>query len=100
MTIAHLSHIQSPQHIQGLNRSTASVGQNNAEPVRQTSSPKDSITFSDEALRLSDVAQSSGGPTKIRFDLVNRIKAEISAGTYDTQDKMDVAIERMASRIF
>ena len=28
-------------------------------------------------------------------DLVARVKAEISAGTYETQEKMDVAVDRL-----
>jgi anti-sigma28 factor (negative regulator of flagellin synthesis) len=95
MNITNYTPIQSSQNIQGLHR--ASVGQG-SEPVRQTS--KDTISFSEESLRLSDITQTNSGSTKIRFDLVNRIKAEIAAGTYDTPDKMDVAIDRMASRIF
>ena len=98
MDIINLSHIQSTQGVQGLHRT--SVGQGSAEPVRATVSLKDSVSFSDEALRLSEVAKPHSDSTRIRFDLVNRIKAEIAAGTYDTQDRMDVAIERMASRIF
>jgi len=96
MEITNFSPIQSSQNIQGLHR--ASAGQS-TESVRQTLL-KDTVSFSEEALRLSDVAQTSAGSTKIRFDLVNRIKAEIAAGTYDTPDKMDIAMERMASRIF
>ena len=98
MEITSLSHIQSASSVQGLNRTLAEKG--NVEHVHQTASPKDSVSFSEEALRLSDVAKTGAETTKIRFDLVNRIKAEIAAGTYDTPDKMDTALDRMASRIF
>lgn len=96
MEITNFSPIQSSQNIQGLHR--AFSGQS-AESVRQTSL-RDTVSFSEEALRLSDATQTNAGSTKIRFDLVNRVKAEIAAGTYDTPDKMDAAIERMANRIF
>jgi anti-sigma28 factor (negative regulator of flagellin synthesis) len=98
MEITNLSHIQSSQGIQGLHRTPA--GQGGADSLRQTASLKDSISFSEEALRLSDLGKTSAESPKIRFDLVNRVKAEIAAGIYDTSDKMDIAIERMASRIF
>jgi len=98
MDIANLSSIQSAQNIQGLHRTPA--GHNGTETIRQTVSLKDTVSFSEEALRLSDVAKTNTEHTRIRFDLVNRVKAEIAAGTYDTQDKMDIALERMASRIF
>jgi anti-sigma28 factor (negative regulator of flagellin synthesis) len=97
MNITNVSHVQMPQNIQGLQRSPAGQG---SESIRQSVPQRDSISFSDEAVRLSDAAQANTGSTKIRFDLVNRIKSEIAAGTYDTPDKMDTAIERMASRIF
>ena len=32
---------------------------------------------------------------KVRRELVNRIKAEIAAGTYETPEKLDIAIARM-----
>ena len=98
MEITNLFHIQSSQQIQGLHRTPA--GQDNTESARSTASLKDSVSFSEEALRLSDATKTGTESSKIRFDLVNRIKAEIAAGTYDTPDKMDIAIERMASRIF
>jgi len=98
MTITNFSPIHSSQNVQGLNR--IPVGQSNAETARQTIPLKDTASFSEESLRLSDAAKTDAGSTKIRFDLVNRVKAEIAAGTYDTSDKMDLAIERMASRIF
>ena len=98
MEITNLSPIQSTQNIQSLHRPSA--GQEVAEPVRQTTALKDSVSFSEEALRLSDVAKPSMESTKIRFDLVNRIRAEIAAETYDTPDKMDIALERMTNRIF
>jgi anti-sigma28 factor (negative regulator of flagellin synthesis) len=96
MEITNFSPIQSSHNIQGLHRTSGGQG---VESVRQTP-VKDIVSFSEEALRLSDVAQTNAGSTKIRFDLVNRIKAEIAAGTYDTPEKMDIAIDRMASRIF
>lgn len=98
MDITNLFPIQSSQHIQGLHRTHA--GQGGAESAPSTASLKDSVSFSEEALRLSDMTKTSAESPKIRFDLVNRIKTEIAAGTYDTPDKMDIAIERMASRIF
>ena len=98
MNITNSPNVPSFQNIQGLQR--AQAGQGGAESVSQKTAVKDTISFSDEALRLSDASKPNGESTRIRFDLVNRIKAEIAAGTYDTPDKMDIALERMASRIF
>jgi len=98
MNITNSPNIQSSQAIQGLQR--AHAGKGGVESASPMASLKDTVSFSEEALRLSEVNKTNSESTRIRFDLVNRIKAEIAAGTYDTPDKMDIALERMASRIF
>ena len=98
MEITNSSHIQSISSVQGLHRIPAE--RSNAESVPSTTSLKDSISFSEEALRLSELSNTNTESPRIRFDLVNRIKSEIAAGTYDTPEKMDIALERMANRIF
>ena len=96
MEITSFSHIQSVQNVQGLKRVPAE--QSNTGST--TAALKDSVSFSEESLRLSDLSRANTESSKIRFDLVNRIKSEIAAGSYDTPEKMDIALERMASRIF
>lgn len=32
----------------------------------------------------------------IRWDLVERVRAEIAAGVYETEEKLEIAIERMS----
>ena len=98
MDITNSPYIQSSQNIQGLQR--AHAGKGSVESASPATPLKDTVSFSAEALRLSEVGQTNTESTRIRFDLVNRIKAEIAAGTYDTPDKMNTALERMASRIF
>jgi len=98
MNITNSPHIQSAQNIPGLQRTSA--GQGGVESIRSTTAIRDSVSFSEEGLRLSDAATTSDSSSKVRFELVNRIKAEINAGTYDTPEKMDIAFERMLSRIF
>jgi anti-sigma28 factor (negative regulator of flagellin synthesis) len=98
MEATNFFHIQSTPNIQRPTRSPA--GQNHVEHYRQATLPKDTVALSEEGLRLSNVARANAESSKIRFNLVNRIKAEIAAGTYDTPDKMDIAIDRMANRIF
>ena len=39
-------------------------------------------------------------PRKIRNDLVQRVRAEITAGTYDTPDKFQAALERLLERMW
>ncbi|GHT20655.1 hypothetical protein FACS189419_00110 [Planctomycetales bacterium] len=98
-TISNASFAASAQNIQGL---TQTASERNISEITNKPLPiKDSVSFSQEALKLSGTAQTeTSAPSKIRFELVNKIKAEIAAGTYDTPDKMDIAVERMASKIF
>jgi hypothetical protein len=35
----------------------------------------------------------------VRMDLVNRIKAQIAAGTYETPEKLQIALDRMIGRV-
>lgn len=36
---------------------------------------------------------------EIRVDLVDRVRREIAAGTYDTPEKMELALERLLARL-
>jgi len=38
-------------------------------------------------------------PKSIRTDLVERVRKEIASGTYDTPEKMDMALERLFQRV-
>jgi hypothetical protein len=40
------------------------------------------------------------GPRKIRTELVDRVRAEIAAGVYDTPDKFQAALERLLERMW
>jgi hypothetical protein len=40
------------------------------------------------------------GPRKIRTELVERVRAEIAAGSYDTPDKFQAALERLLERMW
>lgn len=59
-----------------------------ATPARRS----DQIEFSDTAKLM---AKLSDAPD-IRGDLVARVRAEIAAGTYETSDKLDAAIDGLA----
>jgi len=53
----------------------------------------DSVTLSVDAVRA---AESAGD---IRFDRVNAIKAAIADGSYETPEKLDLALERLLDRL-
>ncbi|MBR5711227.1 MAG: flagellar biosynthesis anti-sigma factor FlgM [Thermoguttaceae bacterium] len=83
-----------------------------AQPVNGTapaSEPKVANTIQDD-IRLSGVnnnadisavstASSVADTEGIRMDLVNRIRAEIAAGTYETEAKLDIALNRMLNEL-
>ena len=69
--------------------SNASIEQNEATGIERKA---DSIDLSSQARRLADLVASS----PVRQELVNRIRAEIEAGTYESEAKINVAIDRLA----
>ena len=53
----------------------------------------DAVTLSVDAVRSADAT------ADIRFDRVNAIRAAIADGSYDTDDKLDIALDRLLDRI-
>ena len=64
----------------------AAVGQGVAEV-------HDSVTLSVDAVRAADAS------ADIRFDRVNAIRAAIADGTYETPEKLDIALDRLLDRL-
>ena len=58
--------------------------------------PADSVEFSDAARFLAKIAELPD----IRTDLVDRVKSEIAAGTYETEDKIDATINALSEDLF
>ncbi|MCL2119589.1 MAG: flagellar biosynthesis anti-sigma factor FlgM [Planctomycetaceae bacterium] len=56
---------------------------------------KDEVTLSSAAQQASHTTEASASNGEIRFDLVNRLRMEIAAGTYETPEKLDTALEKM-----
>ena len=90
-------HIYGPAHLHG----PQSIGSPHASrPSRPVSRP-DTSPINDE-LEISDVArltEQAREVPEIRQDKVDSIRAEIAKGTYDTDAKLDVAIERLLDEI-
>ena len=53
----------------------------------------DSVTLSVDAVRAADAT------ADIRFDRVNAIRAAIADGTYETPEKLDIALDRLLDRL-
>lgn len=97
MEISNTQFLHGVQGLQGPHRNTAT--KESAAPQTQTTAIQDEARFSDEALRISDNQSIESSSSGVRFELVNRIKAEIAAGSYDTPDKMDIALDRLIERM-
>ena len=84
----HGSHAISGPH--AINRQQASA-------PHQTTSPQsnDQVTLSGAAQQVNQVNESAISNGEVRFDLVNRIRMEINAGTYETPDKLEAALDKM-----
>ena len=88
---AHRAHAVSAPHFQGTSARSTMETSRFPTPVR------DEISLSHEAQSFSEIASlsqptSSAAP---RLDLINRVRAEIAAGTYDSDDKFEAALSRM-----
>ena len=77
-----------------VHRTTPATAAEPAAPVGPTA-PRDEVEIS-AAGRMLDDASRLGG---VREQRLAEIKAAIEAGTYETPEKLQVAIERMLDRI-
>jgi negative regulator of flagellin synthesis FlgM len=59
------------------------------------SGPVDRVDISPAAEAASKAGEAGG----VRQDLVNLIRGQIASGTYDTPEKMDIALERMLDQM-
>jgi anti-sigma28 factor (negative regulator of flagellin synthesis) len=72
------------------------AGANSAKEARPAhGSEADRVELSDDARTHGDVESSA----PIRENLVNRVRSEIAAGNYLTDEKFNVAIERMIDEV-
>ena len=65
------------------------------QPAPQAAATRgDKVELSQHAQLLSKLADIPA----VRQDVVDRVKAQIAAGTYDTPEKLDFALERLVGR--
>jgi negative regulator of flagellin synthesis FlgM len=87
-----ISGIHGPQ---GVNAPHAPFKNQPAKEATATPAAGDRLEIS-RAAEAAVKATETGG---IRQDVVNRIRSEIAAGTYETPDKLDAALNRMLDEI-
>jgi anti-sigma28 factor (negative regulator of flagellin synthesis) len=73
--------------VKGVDATQAAVRQQGVAEVH------DAVTLSVDAVRSADAA------SDIRFDRVNAIRAAIADGSYETADKLDIALDRLLDRL-
>jgi negative regulator of flagellin synthesis FlgM len=90
MQIQGAVYVHGPQALQGPHRAPAPSATTPA-----TSQPVDQLELSREAQDLSQARETAG----IRQDLVNRVRQEIAAGAYDTEEKFEIALDRLLDEL-
>lgn len=89
--------IQGPGHIHG----AQPLSGPHLSRLGPSSSPSDSAPIQDE-LQISELGQlleKVHDLPDIRADLVAKIRGEIAAGTYETEEKLQIAVERLLDEI-
>jgi negative regulator of flagellin synthesis FlgM len=90
-------HIYGPTHLHGAQR----IGPPHASRAAKPAEPGYSAPIQDE-LEISDAARlvdQVREMPEIREDRVNQIRAQIAAGTYETDDKLEMALGRLLDEI-
>jgi len=83
--------IQGPQAVSTTQRAHAAQ----AAPRRPHFLEADQLDISQEADRISRTRES----TEIRHDRVAEIRSQIEAGTYETPEKLDAAVDRLLDEL-
>jgi negative regulator of flagellin synthesis FlgM len=91
MQINGSSHVHGAHALQGPYAARSSA----ARSAGSSSGIGDTLDISAAAEAAMQVSEG----TDIRSDLVARVKSEIAAGTYDTADKLDAALEQLLDDI-
>ena len=90
-------HIYGPAHLHGAQR----IGPPHSSRVSQPVAPNQGSPINDE-LDISDAARLMEQVDRIpdiRQDRVESIRAQIEAGTYETDEKLEVALDRLLDEI-
>jgi negative regulator of flagellin synthesis FlgM len=90
-------HIHGTTHIHGPHGINAPHAPFRGQAAGQTSAPRpsDRVDISPAAEAAVRAAESG----EVRQELVNQIRAQIASGTYETADKLDVALDRLLDEI-
>ena len=89
--------IYGPSHLHGAQGINPPHGRSNVQP-----NPSQSTSIGGDRLELSEAAQVAARMTdaaEVRHDRVAEIRQAIAAGTYETEGKLDAALDRFLDEI-
>jgi negative regulator of flagellin synthesis FlgM len=92
MQIYGPAHLHGPQSVNAPHANRLAQPATPARPSADTADTVEISSQADAASRLSEIPD-------IRHDRVAAIKAQIQAGTYETADKLDAALEALLDEI-
>jgi negative regulator of flagellin synthesis FlgM len=90
-------HIYGPTHLHGAQAVNSPHGIRSSQPAARS----ESVSFND-SVEISDagrLAEQMSQIPDIRQSRVNEIRAQIAAGTYETDAKLSVALDRLLDEI-
>jgi negative regulator of flagellin synthesis FlgM len=79
----------------GINAPHAPFGSPRSQEAAKSPAAGDRVEISPAAEAAIQAAEAGG----IRHDVVNRVRSEIAAGTYETPEKLDAALDRLIDEI-
>jgi hypothetical protein len=81
--------------INGFTNANAIQRNVNAVESRTVSAESEQVASSADRVELSGSPYPASAQDGVRIDLVASIRKQIEAGTYETEDKVDVSVDRL-----
>lgn len=97
MEINKLSNVSGVSRIHAVQQAKTDDGSAQVSGKKEVQARQDVVDVSTtrNTAQANDVTFSGMKVNGIRMDLVNRVRAEIAVGTYDTPEKMEIALQKM-----
>ncbi|MBE6429156.1 MAG: hypothetical protein E7028_11390 [Planctomycetaceae bacterium] len=96
MEINKLSNVSGISRVNAVQQPKAETGNTEISQKENVQLKQDVVNIQGtETASVSDVTFSGEKIDGIRTDLVNRVRAEIAAGTYETPEKLEIALEKL-----
>ncbi len=101
MEINKLSNVSGINQVNSVQRAKTDDSSTQISQKQEVQPKQDVVDISSlETASASDVTFSGTKINGVRMDLVNRVRAEIVAGAYETPEKMEIAMDKLLSSLF